>query len=66
MGHTCICSTPTWNSCKLRIAQCKLGIPSLAGKLRIKQAVQSLCSILTKLGIPKFALLNSKFVQIPS
>ncbi len=33
-----MCSTPTWNLSKLRIAQCKLGIPGLAGKLRIKLA----------------------------
>ncbi len=31
-----MCSARTWNLRKLRIAQRKLGIPSLAGKLRIE------------------------------
>ena len=37
MGHMHICSTPTWNSRKLRIAQSKLGIPSLAGKQELNK-----------------------------
>ncbi len=42
---SCVCSSLTWNLCQLRIVQCKLGIPSLAGKLRIEhKLVQTLDS----------------------
>ena len=32
-----VCSAPTWNVRKVRIAQRKLGIPGLVDKVRIEQ-----------------------------
>ena len=53
-------SAPTWNLRKARIAQRKLGIPSLVGKVRIVQ-VDSKFALNSK-----FALRNPSFAQIPS